>query len=205
MIAGNRPAGQAAGIGSNDPSADERERFDERAGIAEHDGGLPRAEAEALAAQEAAALPIMTCAQLVRRYPERRPPIIEGLLRQGETMNVIAAPKVGKSWLTLGQAFAVGLGQPWLGTFATHRGRVLIIDNELHPETSAHRLRVLAEALGLPLDEIADAVHVLNLRGRLANLRELGAGLRQIERGRYALAIIDAFYRTLPLKYGRER
>ncbi|WP_419195179.1 hypothetical protein [Novipirellula herctigrandis] len=33
------------------------------------------------------------------RFPLLKPPIIHGLLRAGETMNVIAPPKVGKSWL----------------------------------------------------------------------------------------------------------
>ncbi len=144
------------------------------------------------------ALPIVSCAGLLHNYPERRPVVIEGLLRTGETMNVIAAPKVGKSWLTLSLAFTVATGRPWLSRFATTQGKVLLIDNELHPETSAHRLRSLAGALNWPIEDIATAIHVVNLRGRLKDLHSLGAGLRKIERGRYALVIIDAFYRTLP-------
>ena len=35
------------------------------------------------------------------------PPLIHGLLREGETMNVIAAPKTGKSWLVLNLALAM--------------------------------------------------------------------------------------------------
>src|SRR5262245_32894693 len=49
-----------------------------------------------------APVPILPCLELLRRYPDLRPAVIEGLLRQGETLNLIAAPKVGKSWLTLG-------------------------------------------------------------------------------------------------------
>jgi hypothetical protein len=113
-------------------------------------------------------------------------------------MNVIASPKVGKSWLTLGLAFAVGTGRLWLGSFGTTRGRVLLIDNELHPETIAHRLRTLAEALNLPMEEVGEAVHVVSLRGRLQDLIGLGSGLRKIERGRFILVVIDAFYRTMP-------
>ena len=144
------------------------------------------------------ALPIVTCGDLLRRYPERRPAVIEGLLRVGETMNIIASPKVGKSWLALGLAFAVATGRLWLNTFATIKGDVLLIDNELHPETSAHRLRTLAQALKWHLADITDAVHIVNLRGRLQDLHGLGAGLLKIERGRYELAVIDAFYRTMP-------
>jgi hypothetical protein len=143
-------------------------------------------------------LPIVTCADLLRTYPERRPAVITGLLRRGETMNLIASPKVGKSWLALLLAFAVATGRLWLGTFGTTRGRVLLIDNELHPETSAHRLWTLAQALELPMDAIGEAVQVVNLRGRLRDLIGLGSGLRKIERGRFVLVIIDAFYRTVP-------
>jgi len=39
--------------------------------------------------------------QLINECPELRRPLIHGLLREGETMNVIASPKVGKSWLVV--------------------------------------------------------------------------------------------------------
>jgi hypothetical protein len=123
--------------------------------------------------------------------------VIEGLLRAGETVNIIAAPKIGKSWLSLLVAFAVANGWPWLGRFATVRGDVLLIDNELHPETSSHRLRTLANKLGLCDRDLA-GVSIVNLRGQLKDLTRLGPGLLKIERGRYILIIIDAFYRALP-------
>jgi hypothetical protein len=144
-------------------------------------------------------LPIMSCTELLSKYPERRPAVIEGLLRRGETMNLIAAPKVGKSWLSLGLAFSVATGRPWLSTFATAQGNVLLIDNELHPETSAHRLRTLVGALHWPIEDIGEKVHIVNLRGRLHNLNDLGLGLKKIERDRYKLVVIDAFYRVLPI------
>ncbi len=42
-----------------------------------------------------------TVRELLRRCPTLRAPVIVGLLRRGETMNVIAPPKTGKSWLVL--------------------------------------------------------------------------------------------------------
>jgi hypothetical protein len=143
-------------------------------------------------------LPIMTAGELMDTYPTLRPPLIEGLLRLGETMNIIAAPKIGKSWLTQCLAFAVATGHPWLDTFQTTQGQVLLIDNELHPQTSAGRLRRLAEASDIDRAEIEDTVSIVNLRGRLKDLPRLGAGLMKIEHGRFALVIIDAFYRALP-------
>jgi len=46
-------------------------------------------------------------------------------------MNVIAPPKVGKSWLASDMALAVATGRPWLDRFPTEASDVLIIDNEL--------------------------------------------------------------------------
>jgi hypothetical protein len=141
--------------------------------------------------------PILTCSHLLDSYPTLRPALIDGLLRVGETMNVIAAPKVGKSWLTLGLAFAVGTGRPWLDTFSTTQGSVLLIDNELHPETIAHRLRTMANTLHVD-PELLQRISVVSLRGRLQDLMGMGSWLRAIERGRFQLAVIDAWYRTLP-------
>src|SRR6476659_4336268 len=51
------------------------------------------------------------------QYPHLHEPIIDGLLLRGETMNIIAAPKVVKSWLAYGQALSVATGEPWLNRF----------------------------------------------------------------------------------------
>ena len=136
----------------------------------------------------------LSMADLVQRYPTMRPPVIDGLLRVGETMNLIAAPKTGKSWLVSSLAFAVAMGRPWLG-FDTSQGRVLIVDNELHPETLAGRLRRVA---GDELAALGGRIDVLSLRGQLHDLIHLGAILRDCESGNYKVVVIDAFYRTLP-------
>ena len=136
--------------------------------------------------------------QLLTDYPELRPPIIHGLLRQGETMNIIAPPKTGKSWAVTDLALSVATGHPWLGKFPTTKGQVLILDNELHGETSAHRIPKVAEARGINLATIADMVYVENLRGSLRDLVSLGPYFKAIEPGRFNVIILDAFYRFLP-------
>ncbi|EMI20655.1 primase-like protein [Rhodopirellula maiorica SM1] len=55
--------------------------------------------------------------ELLNEFPVLRNPIIDGLLRVGETMNVIASPKLGKSWLVLDLAMAVATGRNWLDTY----------------------------------------------------------------------------------------
>ena len=50
--------------------------------------------------------------ELVGKYPKLRPVLIHGFLRLGETMNIIAPPKTGKSWLVTDLALAVATGTP---------------------------------------------------------------------------------------------
>lgn len=136
--------------------------------------------------------------QLVADHSEMRPAVIEGLLRVGETANLIAAPKMGKSWLTLALVLSVATGRKWLGTFDINAGSVLLIDNELHPETLAKRIPEVAEALGIRSEELADKIQVIMLRGRLRDLFALESDLRGITPGAFKLIVLDAFYRFLP-------
>ena len=132
------------------------------------------------------------------RYTHLRAPVIHGLLREGEVMNVIAAPKTGKSWLVSDLALSVAGGTPWLGLFDCEQGNVLIVDNELHPETIASRFRRIMEARGIDQEQINDRIDVVTLRGQLKNIMGLSPLFKGIEPGKYRLVIIDAFYRILP-------
>jgi hypothetical protein len=135
---------------------------------------------------------------LVEAHPRLRTPVIHGLLREGETMNVIASPKTGKSWLTLDLAIAVATGSAWLGRYQTEAGPVLIIDNELHRETSAHRIPKVAQARGVAMREIGDRIYVDNLRGRLRDIFTLAPYFEALEPGRFKVIVLDAFYRFMP-------
>jgi hypothetical protein len=74
----------------------------------------------------------------------------------------------------------------------------LIIDNELHSETSANRIPKVMRARGIPMDEIADRVFVANVRGRLKDIFGLGEYFQQLPPGRFKLIALDAFYRFMP-------
>jgi len=137
--------------------------------------------------------------QLLVHYPSLRSPVIEGLLRQGETMDIISAPKIGKSWLVIDLALSIATGRPWLG-METVKGDVLILDNELHGETSTNRIPKVAAARGISVEEVADRVYVENMRGRLLDLYRLGPYFRRFEPGRFRIVILDAFYRFLPMR-----
>jgi len=94
---------------------------------------------------------------------------------------------------------AIATGRIWLDTFETVRGDVLILDNELHAETSANRIPKVAQARGIPFDAYADRVHVHNMRGQLQNVFSLASFFRTTEPGQYKVIILDAFYRFMPI------
>jgi hypothetical protein len=135
-------------------------------------------------------------ADLVAEYRNLRPVVVDGLLREGEVMNIVAAPKVGKSWLVHALALSVASGRPWVDC-PTTKGAVLIVDGELHRETLAHRLAATKTTLGLA-DSTLDAVEVWTLRGRRATIDAIADGLRDLPRGTYRMIVLDALYRFLP-------
>lgn len=135
---------------------------------------------------------------LIGRFAEMHSPIIHGLLRVGETMNIIAPPKACKSWLASDMALAVATGRPWLDRFKTEVGDVLIIDNELHAATSAQRIPMVMSARGIDPEKVADHIFVANLRGDLRDINSLGEYFNHVIADRFKLVILDAFYRVLP-------
>lgn len=136
--------------------------------------------------------------QLLANHPELRQPVIHGLLRVGESMNVIAPSKLGKSWLVTDLALTVATGRQWLQTFDTEAGNVLVLDNELHPETSANRIPKIAGARQIPLEDVAESVFIDNLRGRLKDIYSLAPYFNTLQPGYFKIVVMDAFYRFLP-------
>jgi hypothetical protein len=143
-------------------------------------------------------LPAIRCLkELLETFTGLHPPIIHGLLREGETMNIIAAPKMGKSWLAIGLATCIASGLDWLG-LTVEQGRVLHIDNELHDSLLQFRYRTVSEAMELPYRLYSRNIDMVSLRGCLRDLYSMGSLFARVEAGEYKLIIIDAFYRTLP-------
>jgi len=134
---------------------------------------------------------------LIDSFAGLNPPVVRGLLREGETMNIIASPKMGKSWFVSRLAISVASGLDWLG-FTVEQGRVLHIDNELHANTSAYRYRVISEAMKVPHHLYSNNIDLVSLRGQLRDLYSLGQLFGRVESDHYKLVVIDAFYRTLP-------
>ena len=158
---------------------------------------LKSSAASGIAQAEEGPIPLGT---LKKRYPEMRPVLIDGFLRIGETMNIIAAPKTGKSWLVTQLAICVASGTEWFGHVCT-AGKVLLIDNELHEETSANRIPLVVEAMrrvNPNLPNVDDMIDVWNLRGKWKSIADLAAWLPRFREAGYRMIVIDAFYRALP-------
>ena len=157
--------------------------------------------AEGWAAQDSAADPgPLTSKELMMKHPVLHPPVIHGLLREGEIMNIIAPSKTGKSWGVIDLALSVVTGRHWLGTFACEKGDVLIVDNELHAATSANRIPRVADARQVPAPLYEDHLYVDNLRGQLKDLTAMRPYFDRFEPGRFKLIVLDAFYRFLPVR-----
>ncbi len=92
---------------------------------------------------------------------------------------------------------SVASGEKWLGTFDTAQGRCLLIDNELHPQELAHRLRIVAEALKIDPAKYAGQIDVWCLRGALRSIDDLLPELLSIPHGDFRLIGFDAKYRML--------
>ncbi|QDV85694.1 AAA family ATPase [Planctomycetes bacterium TBK1r] len=146
-------------------------------------------------------------ADLVDQHPRLRTPIIDGLLREGETMNVIAPPKAGKSWLVTDLALSIATGRPWLGAFPTHQGNVLLLDNELHAETSADRIPRVAEARDVRISDTRQSLFIDNLRGRLLDFEKLRAYFDQLAIGFFKVSswtLSIASFRRTPTRTATE-
>jgi RecA-family ATPase len=139
----------------------------------------------------------LSAAELCRKYPELREPIIDGLLRRAEVGNLVAPPKAHKSHALLHLGICIATGRDWLG-FPTRKGRVLLMDYELHGETLGQRLRVVLAAEGLTPTDLGDGLAVELLRGRPFDVYDLGRYVARMEPGRYALIIVDPLFRLFP-------
>ena len=126
-----------------------------------------------------------------------RPFVVDGLLRRGEICNFIGASKTGKTWMLYSLIAAIIRGKRWCG-FRTTPGRILLIDNELHPETGVARLWRVFHQARIPSEAVETHLDVAWVRGRRGRLEDLEATVRAAGRAKYSMVVLDALYRFLP-------
>ncbi len=144
---------------------------------------------------------IVSMRRMMACYPTMREPVIEGLLRRGEIMNVIAESKAGKSFLSGNLALSFISGSEFLGRFKCASGRVLIVDNELHPETLTDRYRRMANSLHVSVDRLGRMVDILPLRGCASTLESLSEDLASLRSRSYIGLIVDPIYKLYPDRF----
>ena len=134
--------------------------------------------------------------EMIKSYPRLLHPVVDGLIRERETCNIISYSKIGKSWLTYALCLSIVTGRHWLDRFPTAKGRVLIVDNELHRPTIASRIQTVADAMEIPLRDYAAAIEVWPLRGNLRDIHAIEHELRTAQG--FRAIIFDAKYRMMP-------
>ena len=114
-------------------------------------------------------------------------PIIEGLIREREIIQLVGPAKSQKTWFAMHAARAVASGADFIGR-KTAKKRVLYIDYELKQSTLRKRISMVCETKPEGLD-------ILSLRGeeKLPEIKKLKS---IIKKGGYGLVVIDSLYCT---------
>lgn len=136
-----------------------------------------------------------TFAELQTAYPKLAEPVVDGIFRAGETINLIAPSKYGKSWFAYYLSLCIVTGRKLFDRFKVRPGKVLIVDNELHAATLANRIPAVAQAMGLSPHEYQDRLLFFTLRGDLRSLPELQADFEDLPPGAVDVIVLDAKYR----------
>jgi RecA-family ATPase len=160
-----------------------------------------RAEVEAYAAACIAAESgkFKTAYDLLKKHGRRkRPSIINGIARQRDIVNIVAASKMGKTWFCHNLAIAVAAGLPFLiDDWKTEQGKVVIFDNELHEDSIADRLPFICEKANLDIDPLKEII-VINCRGKGYNIDNIAPLMTELKVFNPKLIIFDSLYRFYP-------
>lgn len=141
--------------------------------------------------------PVDIC-DLMTQFPQEQKPLVHGLWRYGDVINLNGDPKSKKSWAAYDLAISVCLGLDWFGKFPCERGKVLLLDNELRPATVANRVPQVARARSINPEDLRGRLFVHSLRGRLMGIQDVGQRIVDgIQQDEFALIICDAKYRFM--------
>ncbi len=123
--------------------------------------------------------------------------IVGGVLRRAKVMNVVAAPKMHKSWMVVRLAISLATGLEWLGLPVTP-GRILHLDNELDENEVRHRYRVVGDKVGIPRNIYRDKIDVISLKGVDIDMASAAPLFEALKNENYSAVIVDALYQVLP-------
>jgi hypothetical protein len=134
---------------------------------------------------------------LIDQNPKLNEPLIHGILREREIVNIISYSKIGKSWLMYYLSLCIATGRKIFDRYQVKKNRVCVIDNELHKATLASRWQTVALAMGIKDPaEYRDAIEIWPLRGNLRDIFQIGPDIRKATG--FGIIFIDAKYRMTP-------
>ena len=126
--------------------------------------------------------------------PKMPPVLIEGILYETHIMLLSAPSKAGKTWDLIELSVAVAIGGWWMNLRCARR-RVLFVDLETDRRSLHKRVRRVAEAMGVDLQEVHDWLTLWPMRGYGATLTQVRDELfGRCEPGQYGLIVIDPAY-----------
>jgi len=144
--------------------------------------------------------PIRKGAQVCKEKIEKKPVLIQGVLRKGSKLQMSSSSKNGKTWILMNLGMAVANGCEWLG-FQFNLGRVLYINLELSEATFRERLEecICAKIYeGSELEGLLENFDHWTLRNRAeAYDIIIPKIIEAIESEGYDLVIIDPIYKIL--------
>lgn len=128
--------------------------------------------------------------------PELAPPLIDGILRQGDKMLLAGPSKAGKSFALIELSIAIAEGLPWFG-FNCARGKVLYVNLELNRASCLHRFKDIYTTLNIPPKNLNN-IDIWNLRGKSIPMDKLAPKLiRRAAKKNYIAIIIDPIYKII--------
>jgi hypothetical protein len=146
--------------------------------------------------------------EFLKKTIEKKPVLIEGLLKQGSKMVLGGGSKSFKTWTLLNLGLSVAYGKPFWG-HEVKQGRVLYVDLELDEEDLHYRKAWIIRAMEIR-ESIPGKFDILPLRGKLSQWRKQskrqGVPVDPFEKIvdqvkasgiQYSLIILDPLYKFL--------
>ncbi|MFC1479159.1 AAA family ATPase [Planctomycetota bacterium] len=135
--------------------------------------------------------------QLGDNLPDLKPDLIEGVVRLGDKLSIIAPSKAYKTHMLMQLSTAVATGREWIG-LQCERANVLFVDMELQPVSFQNRLEKIYQAMKVKIEP--GSFDRLSLRGQGIKIKKLALetiSLNRLKDGGYGLIVIDPLYRFL--------
>ena len=128
--------------------------------------------------------------------PDKAPPLIAGVLRQGHKMLMAGPSKAGKSYALIELCIAIAEGAGWFG-WQCAKGRVMYVNLELDRASCLHRFKDVYTTLELSPNSIGN-IDIWNLRGKSVPMDKLAPKLiRRAQKKDYIAIVIDPIYKVI--------